>query len=104
MPGIEYQSDQIRIGHVKKMRDLLRRLDITGAVVMEGRRQAGRITHRARNAFGATGECFPLGLAEAHLRCDTPGVPRAHGVGAIGIGENKQRALNLYAGIHSCCQ
>src|SRR5712691_10375058 len=62
---------------------------------MEGGRQASYIAHGTRNAFGPAGEYFPLGWAEAHLSRNAPGVLRAHGVAAVGIGENEQRALRL---------
>src|SRR5260370_17990659 len=50
-----------------------RRFDITGAMVMESRRESGRITHSTSNTLGTAGEGPPLRQAQAHFRCDATG-------------------------------
>ena len=79
------------IGHVKETSDFFRRFDITGAMVMESRRESGRITHYTSNTLGTVGEGPSLRQAQAHFRCDSTGVLCAHRFGAVGIGKNNER-------------
>src|ERR1700726_3306344 len=105
MTGIKHQSKQVRIGHVEEASDLLRRLDIARAVMMERDRQPGGRAYNASNTFCPTSEGCPLDSAQSHSGGDTPGIARAHGISAVVIGkDNEWKSITFLLLSHRCQQ
>src|SRR3954469_18051605 len=76
MARVEDQPYQPRIGQVEQPVDLIRCLDIAGAVVVEHYRQPSLIAPPPRHLLRPRREGSPVGGAEAHLRRNPPRVSR----------------------------
>jgi len=79
VPGIECEHNRFRIVQPEEARDLIRRLDLTRTVVVEGRAQSGFGSNRASDSVRTLGEGPPFGRAQAQFACHPPGVERAAG-------------------------
>ncbi len=63
--------------------------------------QTGRLTYNPRDLLGTARKGFPFRLAQAHSRCNTPGIPCAQRVGAVVIGKHDEgRWLRCLAFCH----
>jgi len=71
---IEDQPDVARVGQPEEDVNLIRRLDIARAVMMENRSQACLIEDRFGNQICAAGEGLPFGRAQTHFRRDAPAI------------------------------
>src|SRR5438034_10137896 len=60
MPGVEAESDEVRIGHLKQSFEFPRCFDKAGAMVVENRPQSSLASNRIRNAIDPSSERLPL--------------------------------------------
>ena len=62
----KHQAEPSRVGQFQQARDLVGRLHVAGAVMVEDRPQPGLVSHRARHLVRACGEHVPFRRAQAH--------------------------------------
>ncbi len=71
--GVEAEAEHVRIGPVHQIRNLLRRLDVGRAVMMEHRAEARRVANRACNALGVRSEDLAGRYRQTKIIGDPPG-------------------------------
>src|SRR5258708_5308358 len=69
-------------------------------MVMKSCPQTGRLTYNPRDLLCASRKGFPFRLAQAHSRCNTPGILCAQWVGAVVIGKHDERRWMCSSAVH----
>jgi hypothetical protein len=102
--GIKDQPDQIGVGQVEEASDLLRRLDVARAVMVEGDGQAGGGADGVGNALGPTRKSFPFDGVQAQVGSDAPGKAGAQRVCTVVVGQNDERRRLALAAVSNGSQ
>ena len=90
VPGIEDESEDLRVGYGQEAVDLRRGLHPTGRVMMKDGAQPRLFPHRPRYRFGAPGVACHFSSDKPIAVGDPAGVERAHGIGGVVVGHDDE--------------